>query len=363
MRFSSQSSEHFIQTTATAREALKRLDQLPDNEIRTLFVMQGDRMVGTLTDGDIRRGLLSDREISESVSLYMNANFKSLKKNEISPEVLKKFRAADIYFLPVLNEQAEVVQVINLKSLRTVIPAAALIMAGGRGERLRPLTDSLPKPMLKVGDKPIIETNIERLASFGIKKFYISVKYLGEKIIDHLGDGSHRGISITYLREEIQLGTLGACSMISDLDYEQLVVMNADILTNIDFEDFFNYYQDKNALMCAASIPYNVNIPYGIMKMDDKDCVTGLVEKPTYTYYANAGIYLLRKELISRIPKNKLFNATDLMQQLIDECQRLVHYPILQYWLDIGKYEDYVLDIGKYEDYVRAQEDYKHINF
>jgi len=348
-----QYQNHYIHVSATAREALKILDQLPDNEIRTLFVLDGSELVGTLTDGDIRRGLLVDREISENVSLYMNKNFKSLRKNKVTPEILADFRKQEIWFLPVLNENNEVEGVVNLKTTRTIIPVAALIMAGGRGERLRPLTDSLPKPMLKVGDKPIIEWNIDRLIQYGVKKFYISVKYLGEKIIDYFGDGSAKNISIEYIQEEEPLGTLGACSLIQNLRYDQLLVMNSDLLTNIDFEDFYNYYRAKNALMCTASIPYNVNIPYGVMKMDDKDCVTGLVEKPTYTYYANAGIYLLHKDLIAKIPKEVVYNTTDLMQQLIDECERLVHYPILQYWLDIGKYEDYI----------RAQQDYKHINF
>jgi dTDP-glucose pyrophosphorylase len=348
-----QYQSHYIHVTATAREALKILDQLPDNEIRTLFVLDGNTLVGTLTDGDIRRGLLVDREISEKVSLYMNRNFKSLRKSNVTPEILANFRKQEIWFLPVLNENNEVESVVNLKTTRTIIPAAALIMAGGRGERLRPLTDSLPKPMLKVGEKPIIEWNIDRLIQYGVKKFYISIKYLGEKIIDYLGDGVSKNISIEYIHEEEPLGTLGACSLIENLGYDQLLVMNSDLLTNIDFEDFYNYYQLKNALMCTASIPYNVNIPYGVMKMDDKDCVTGLVEKPTYTYYANAGIYLLHKDLIAKIPKGVAYNATDLMQQLINECERLVHYPILQYWLDIGKYEDYI----------KAQQDYKHINF
>jgi dTDP-glucose pyrophosphorylase len=345
--------EHFISMEATAREALKVLDQLPDNEIRTLFVLDGTRLAGTLTDGDIRRGLLSGREISENVSLYMNRNFKSLKRDQVNPEVLTKFRQLEIWFLPVINEAQEIEQVINLKNLRTVIPAAALIMAGGRGERLRPLTDSLPKPMLKVGDRPIIEWNIDRLIQFGIRKFYISVNYLGEKIMDHFGDGNSKDVSIEYLREDQPMGTLGACSLIGDLGYDQLLVMNSDILTNIDFEDFFNHFKSKNALMCAASIPYNVNIPYGIMKMDDHDEVKGLVEKPTYTYYANAGIYFLHRDLIARVPQGARYNATDLMQELIDHSEKLVHYPILQYWLDIGKYEDYI----------RAQHDYKHINF
>jgi len=353
MNFSKISKDHIISHNSTAREALKMLEQLPDNDIRTLFVVDSSRMVGTLTDGDIRRGLLEDREISEAVALYMNRNFKRLRRGDIDPEILKKFRSSDIYFLPILNDSDEVVDVINLKTHLTVIPAAALIMAGGRGERLRPLTDSVPKPMLKVGEKPIIEINIDRLIKFGIKRFYISIKYLGDQIKDYFGDGSSKGVKISYIEEEIAMGTLGASSRINDLDFGQLLVMNSDILTNIDFEDFYSYFQRNKALMCAASIPYNVKVPYGIMEMDSDNCVTGLVEKPTYTYYANAGIYMIRKELLGRIPASTMYNATDLMQTLIDDNDKLVHYPILQYWLDIGRHQDYL----------KAQEDFKHINF
>ena len=129
--------------------------------------------------------------------------------------------------------------------------------------------------------------------------------------------------------------------------------MNADILTNMDFEDFYNFYKTNEALMCAASIPYNVRIPYGILQTDEKDFVTSLIEKPSYTYYANAGIYIVHRTLIKNIPLQKVYNATDLMSRLIEQKQKLVHYPILQYWLDVGKYEDYI----------RAQQDYLHINF
>ena len=344
---------HFISVDTIARDALKILDQLPDNEIRTLLVLDGNRLVGTLTDGDIRRGLLLDREISEKVSLYMNRNFKSLQKDQINPQSLAGFREREIWFIPVVNEHFAVEQIINLKNLRTVIPASAMIMAGGRGERLRPMTDTLPKPLLKVGDKPIIEWNIDRLIKFGITKFYISIRYLGDAIIDYFGDGTNKNVSIEYIREDEPLGTLGSCSHINEQGYKHLLVMNSDLLTNIDFEDFFNFYMSTRSQMAVASIPYKVNIPYGIMKLNDDDIVTGLEEKPTYTYYANAGIYMINENLIDRIPKNQFYNATDLMQHLIDHSGKLVHYPILQYWLDIGKYEDYN----------RAQQDYKHIVF
>ena len=315
-------NSHFISSIAIARDALRQLDELPDSTTRLLFVLEGKKLIGTLTDGDIRRGLLNNREISEGVSLYMNQSFKRLRKEDVNPESLAKFRSQDIWMLPVLNVQGEIEQVINLKEVQTIIPAAALLMAGGRGERLRPLTDALPKPMLTVGDKPILEINIDRLIHYGFKNFYISVRYLSEKIIEYFGE-------------------------------DHLLVMNADLLTNIDFEDMYNNYKNSAAAMCAASIPYNVKVPYGIMQTNDKDEVTGLVEKPTYTHYANAGIYLLNKKLLSGIPENTFYNTTDLMQELINNSKGLIHYPIRSYWLDIGKYEDFA----------RAQQDFKHINF
>jgi dTDP-glucose pyrophosphorylase len=345
--------DYTISVNASARDALKMLEKLSQADTRTLFVLDNRKLVGTLTDGDIRRGLLGEREISDGIIHFMNKQFRSISKDDISPENLARFKEKDIWFLPVVNEAHEIDTIINLRQTRTVIPASAMIMAGGKGERLRPLTDSVPKPMLKVGNKPIIEINIDRLISFGIKKFYISLKYLGEKIVEYLGDGSSKDISIEYIYEDEALGTLGACSMIKNLEHEHLIVMNSDLLSNIDFEDFFNYYKANDALMCVASVPYTVAIPYGIMNMNGDNCITGLEEKPTYTYYANAGIYLLNKKLIKRIPVGVKYNATDLMQLMIDDCERLVHYPILQYWLDIGKYEDYV----------RAQQDYKHITF
>lgn len=345
-------NQHLIDVRATARQAMQLLDELPINESRTLFVLEGKKLVGTVTDGDIRRGLLKDCEITHSIERYMQRSFKSLKQGSIKPDALAQLRQQDIWLLPVLNDNMEVVSIIDLKSFRTVLPTAALIMAGGRGERLRPLTDTLPKPLLKVGNKPIIEWNIDRLIMFGIKKFYISIKYLGEKIVAYFGDGSSKNVSIEYIEEDEPMGTLGAASKIEDLGYDQLLVMNSDLLTNIDFEDFFNFFKESNTPMCTASIPYRVQVPYGIMETNGKEgYIARLTEKPTYTYFANAGIYFISKELLRIIPKDRLYNATDLMQHLIDTDQKPAHYPILQYWLDIGKYEDYL----------RAQEEIKHI--
>jgi NDP-sugar pyrophosphorylase family protein len=234
-----------------------------------------------------------------------------------------------------------------------MLPAAALIMAGGKGERLKPFTDTIPKPMLIVGDKPIIEHNIDRLISFGITEIFISVKYLKEQIMDYFGDGSTKGVSIKYIIEDTPLGTIGALSLIENIKHEDILVMNSDLLTNVDLEDFFEYYQSHSAEMAVASIPYVVNVPYAVLETNHHE-VKSFIEKPSYTYYSNGGIYFLKFSLKSALKSNEFFDATDLMNFVIAKNQNaLVHYPLLCYWLDIGKHQDYI----------KAQDDIKHLNF
>lgn len=189
--------EHIIHKDKQARVGLKVLNELPENASRTIFVIDGnDKMVGSLTDGDIRRGLLNGLEISQPIELFMNPHFKFLYEGADNVDLLKNYRKADIHLVPLLDNNLRMLQILDLKKVRTILPVAALIVAGGRGERLKPFTDLIPKPMLKVGDKPILEHNIDRLVTYGISEFYISVKYLKEQIMDYFGDGSDKGIRI-----------------------------------------------------------------------------------------------------------------------------------------------------------------------
>jgi dTDP-glucose pyrophosphorylase len=345
--------QHILNVNQEARAGLKALDLLRDKVSRTLFVIDNaNKLVGTLTDGDIRRGLLSGLEISYPIASFMNTKFKYLKDSDDKLELIKTFRNSDISLIPLVDDKFHLLKVLDLKKTRTLIPVTALIMAGGRGERLRPLTDVEPKPMLKVGGKPIIEYNIDRLIAYGITDIFISVKYLKEQIMDYFGDGSAKGINIQYIEETEALGTLGALSFIETSSYEDVLVMNSDILTNIDFEDFYQYYKDHNAGMALASIPYLVNIPYAVLETEAHN-VSAFKEKPSYTYYSNGGIYLLKFKLKDLFDKGCFFNATDLMDLLIAEKKEsLVHFPLLGYWLDIGTYRDFI----------KAQEDIKHIN-
>lgn len=346
-------SEYIITDNHTGRDALVKLENLPDLSSRNLFVVnQNNVLVGSITDGDIRRGLLKGLEIDKSIQTFMNFDFKYLIETDNQTQKIKSFRELDIELIPLLDSNKRLIKILDLSKINTIIPISAIIMAGGRGERLRPLTDKVPKPMLQIGVKPIIEHNIDRLIKFGVNKIYISVKYLSNVIKEYFGDGSYKGIQIFYIDEEEPLGTIGAIGLIEDVENDTVLVMNSDILTNIDYEDFYNYYVEKKSNMCIASIPYQINIPYAVLELDN-DRITSFSEKPTYTYYSNGGIYLLNKELLKRIPKNVFYNATDLLDDLIKSNFTVNHYPLLNYWLDIGKHQDFA----------KAQEDIKHISF
>jgi dTDP-glucose pyrophosphorylase len=344
--------QHIVASCHEARVALKALDVLEDNASRTLFIVNElNELVGSLTDGDIRRGLLNGLEISHPIELFMNVNFRALKNAEDNLGLIKQYRAEGINLLPLIDEYDHLLEILDLKKTRTQLPVSALIMAGGRGERLRPLTEMTPKPMLKIGGKPIIEHNIDRLINYGIKEIYISVKYLKSLIMDYFGDGSLRGVNIRYIEEEEALGTIGALSLIERIEYEDLLVMNSDLLTNIDFEDFYNFYKVNDAKMALASVPYQVSIPYAVLETSGHH-IASFSEKPNYTYYSNGGIYIMKFHLKALFPKGSFYNATDLMDAIIKEdANALIHYPLLGYWLDIGKPNDLI----------KAEEDIKHI--
>jgi len=331
-------TNYTINKDSSCLEALKILDQVESNQ--TLFVLDNnEKLIGTVTDGDIRRGLIKGLTLDSKIDQYCFENF-SFINSEIDVWTIHQLKKEGIKVLPKLNEVGQIERVYNLSKLNSILPLHAVIMAGGRGERLRPLTDKTPKPMLPLGDKPIIEHNIDRLISFGIEFITISVRYLSEQIISYFGDGSSKGITINYIEEDAPLGTIGCLSLIKELNHQAILVLNSDVFTNIDFEDFYLAFEKENAVMAVASIPYSVDIPYAIMELNDKK-ITSFKEKPKNTYYANAGIYVIKKEDLHYIPQNSFFNATDLMDSIITNNGKLIHSPITGYWIDIGQLDDY----------------------
>ncbi|WP_295795863.1 nucleotidyltransferase family protein [Mucilaginibacter sp.] len=343
--------KHLVDQNAGVKEALAKLNILASDAI--LFVVdEHERLIGSLTDGDIRRGFLGGLGLESSVLNFIQNNPKFLKKGDYTVAQVIEYRNKGLRIVPVLDTEHRIVKILNFRFHKSYLPIDAIIMAGGRGERLKPLTDNTPKPLLKVGDKPIIEHNVDHLISYGIDDIWISVRYLGEQLEDYFRDGASKGTNIKYIWETKPLGTIGAASKVEVSEHDYVLVINSDLLTNLDFEDFFQDFIAKDAMLSVASIPYSVNVPYAIMEMNGEH-VTSLREKPTYTYPANAGIYLMKKECLKLIPNDEYFDTTDLMELLISEGQKVSNYALRGYWLDIGKHEDYI----------KAQEDIKHIKF
>jgi NDP-sugar pyrophosphorylase family protein len=284
--------------------------------------------------------------------MVIQPNPRYIRKGEHNLEKIIEYRDGNFRILPILNDCDKVVNVINFRETRSYLPVDAVIMAGGRGQRLSPLTDSTPKPLLKVGGKPIIEYNLERLALYGIDDFWISVNYLGEQIEKHIGNGNDKNVNISYIYEDSPLGTIGAVSNIKNFRHDCILVGNSDLLTNLDYEHFYLEFISQDADLAVVTIPYHVNIPYAVLETAD-GTVTSFKEKPTYTYYSNGGIYLIKRSALELLPENMHFNSTDLMEKLIARGKKVFSYPLLGYWLDIGNKADFE----------QAQKDIKNIKF
>jgi dTDP-glucose pyrophosphorylase len=330
---------HLILKGSTVKKALKLLNELAPDSI--LFVVdQEDKLIGSLTDGDVRRGLLNDFTLFSLIDDIIQPNPRFIQKGENNIQKIISYREELFRILPVVDENRRVVNVINFRTIKSYLPIDAVIMAGGRGQRLHPLTNSTPKPLLKVGNKPILEHNIDRLAAYGIDDFWISVNYLGEQIENYFGNGQKKNIKIEYVWESAPLGTIGAVSKVTNFEHNYVLVTNSDLLTTIDYENFFLDFVKQEADFAVLTIPYKINIPYAVLETKDR-YIKSLKEKPTYTYYSNGGIYLMRKEVLQLIPKDSFFNSTDLMEILIKKNFKVISYPFSGYWLDIGKHEDF----------------------
>ncbi len=341
-------NKYLIHSDASIKLALEKINGLVQNF--TLFVVCDNKILGTLTDGDIRRGLLLGLNLENKVSTVMNQQFYSLEKDVFSITQIELIKKLGIKLIPILDKNKLLVDIIDLSIQKTLLPLTAVIMAGGVGQRLKPLTDNIPKPLLHVGGKPIIEHLIDRLITFGIDNIFISVNYLADQIIDYFRNGSDKGIMINYIIEDVPHGTIGALSNCNTYPHDHILLMNSDILTDIDFEDFYTTYLNSNADMAVAAVPYKIDVPYAVLETRGNEIIS-FKEKPTYNYYTNSGIYLIKRELLNHIPKNTFFDATDFIDTLLKLNKKVISYEIRSYWLDIGKHEDYK----------KANEDIKHI--
>lgn len=333
-------NNHIITKDISLLEALSRINDLAPEPL-VLFVVDNDnRMVGTLTDGDSRRALIAGASVNDKVEKIMHHNFNFMKVEELdNVKELKHQKEMRISLIPILDKENHIVEIINLEKYKTRLPIDAVLMAGGKGERLRPLTLKTPKPLLKVGGKCIIDHNIDRLISYGVKHISVTVNYLKEQIEEHFAE-PHDEVQIKTVREPKFLGTIGSIKYVENFYNDTVLVMNSDLFTNINYEDFFLHFQQYDAEMSIAAVPYDISIPYGILDLDGHD-IHGLIEKPKFNYYANAGIYLIKRSALDEIPADTFFHATDLIEKLIAKKKKVVRYPLAGYWIDIGNPDEY----------------------
>ena len=332
-------SRHLIFDNATLKDALVALNNLSGG-IMTLFVIDEEqRMVGTLTDGDLRRGLINDATLDDAVASVMQRNFRFLRRSTDNFRYLRELKQCQIHLIPMLDDDNRIIDAIDLRTTVSMLPIDAVLMAGGKGERLRPLTLDTPKPLLKIGDKAIIDYNIDSLIRNGVDNIFVTVNYLHEQIEEHFST-PRQGTTIRCILEPKRLGTIGSVALIDDLKHDHVLVMNSDLLTTLNFEEMFAHHLDHQADLTMGVIPYTVSIPFAILSHDG-DRVKGLVEKPTHNYLANAGIYIIRRQMLDKIKSGEYLDAPDFIEQLIADGRKVSHFRINGTWIDIGSPEDF----------------------
>lgn len=332
--------KYIIHQNQSLLEALTQINALQQGPLVLFVVDDEDRMVGTLTDGDARRALIAGANVSEKTQAVMHTNFNFIREGEGDIVVqLHRQRELHMRLVPILDQSNSISDIINLEEFITKLPIDAVLMAGGKGERLRPLTEKTPKPLLPVGGKAIIDHNIDRLISYGVQHISVTVNYLKEQIEDHFAK-PHNGVQVQTVREPKFLGTIGSIKFVKEFYNDTVLVMNSDVFTNINLEDFYLHFIEHNAVMSVAAIPYTVSVPYGIFDLNGRN-INGLIEKPTYNYYANAGIYLIKREALDEIPEDTFFHSTDLIEKLISENKKVIRFPLNGTWIDIGNPQEY----------------------
>lgn len=332
--------DHIIKLSKKLIDALKRLNSFLKGPLVLFVVDDEDKMVGTLTDGDSRRALIAGVSVNDSIEKVMHKDFNYLRKGvdddvqHIREQKLKKMK-----LVPILDSDNHIVDIVNLEKYITRLPIDAVLMAGGKGERLRPLTERTPKPLLEVGGKCIIDHNVDRLISYGVEHINVTVNYLAEQLEEHFAT-PRDGVQVRTFREPKFLGTIGGVKFVDTFYNDTILVMNSDLFTNIDYEDFFLHFQQNDAEMSVAAVPYNISIELGILDLDGRN-IKGLLEKPKYNYYANAGIYLIKKRALAEIPEDTFFHATHLVEKLIAQGKNVIRYPLNGTWIDIGTPQEY----------------------
>jgi dTDP-glucose pyrophosphorylase len=329
-----------LKSDSTIKEALLLIDS---GAMRiALIVDDSEKLIGTLTDGDIRRGLLNNLALSDSIESVIFRTPTICKITDSKEKILETALAKKIYQIPIVDEYG---MLVGIEEVETLLKSDSktnrvVLMVGGLGTRLRPLTDHTPKPMLKVGDKPILETIILNFKKHGFTNILLSVSYKAEVIESYFGNGSNFGVNIEYIHEEKRMGTAGALSLMRERLNEAFFVMNGDLLTNLNFENMMEYHLKNSSLATMGVREYDFQVPYGVVNVDGKN-ILSIEEKPTHHFFVSGGVYVLDNQVLDLIPNNEYYDMPTLFENVIAKKMKSLSFPIREYWLDIGRLEEF----------------------
>lgn len=328
-----------ISPNATIREAMVTIDQ---GVVQLALVVDGDRrLLATVTDGDIRRGLLAGLGLDAPVSSVMRAHPTVIPVSAGRPAARRLMREKRLHHVPLVDDQGRISDLAWIDEIVGLTPntTRVVLMAGGLGQRLRPLTEHTPKPMLPIGDRPLLELIVRNFIEQGFGRFSISVNYLADQIRTHFGDGSQLGVEIDYIDEQARMGTAGALSLMNDWPETPFIVMNGDLLTALRFDQMLRFHTDSNSMATMGAREFNMQVPYGVIQAEGTR-LTGIEEKPNQKFYVNAGIYILSPQVNQFIKDGEPLDMPELFLRAMQAGEIASVYPIRDYWMDIGRIED-----------------------
>ncbi|MET4560695.1 dTDP-glucose pyrophosphorylase/predicted transcriptional regulator [Lysinibacillus parviboronicapiens] len=339
-----------VNENTTLLETMKIID---DSSMQFAAVIdEVNILLGTVTDGDIRRGILRGEGLDVTIKQVMNPSPIIASIKNTYSDCLNLIKKHKLKQLPIVDMDNRIVDIIFADEDPTIKnnENTVILMAGGLGTRLRPLTENIPKPMLQVGSKPILETIIDGFKQYGFTNFIISVNYKKEIIQDYFQDGSAFGVSISYIEEGKRMGTAGALSLLKEKPTSPIFVMNGDLLTQVNFEQLLYFHEDTDAVATMCVREYEYQIPYGVIETEGQQLVS-IKEKPMHRSFVNAGIYVLSSEVFEFIPQDKFYDMPDLFKQLMDKQKNVSAFPVREYWLDIGRMADFERADDEYSSY------------
>lgn len=330
-------NNYLVTPDCTIKETMVTIDS--GAKKLAVVVNKGGKFLGIISDGDIRRALLGDYDLNSEITSIYQKNPIYVKQGDFEDDIYTIARNKNISYVPYIDSNGFFIKLLDIDLIGR--SNKVVLMVGGLGERLRPLTETVPKPLLKVGDKPILETIINHLTKQKFNNFILCVNYKAEMILDYFGDGSQLGINISYVHENKRLGTAGALSLINEQIDEPVIIMNGDILTGLDFSAMLKNHIKSQAVATVGVKEHEIQVPYGVVESTG-DTISQLTEKPKHKFQINSGVYVINPELIARVPKDTFFDMPTLIQQAIMSKEKVIKHKINGYWLDIGNPEDYL---------------------